>query len=132
MDTVTLWAFEEDILSRSWLDWISAHISFGMPLHRYEGQLNIFPDKLNLTGIDKKTGKGVVLEIYKNQIEQLYLGFDEYYNAGETRGIGLWWLPLRLIFTQNDKLEKLYIITNYNFGWSDNKSYYEYLKDWLG
>lgn len=56
MEPITLWAFEEDILSRSWLDWITAHISLGMPLHRYEGQLNVLPDKLNFVGIDKKTG----------------------------------------------------------------------------
>lgn len=130
-ETTSLWTFEEDILTRSWLDWLTAHTSFLKPLHRYEGQLSILPDRLCFSGKDKRTGNDTSLDIYKYQIEELYLGFDEFYNAMETRGLGLTWVPLRLTFTQNEKEEKLYIITNYHLGWTDNKEYFEFLKDWL-
>ena len=130
-ETTTLWAFEEDILTRSWLEWLEAHTSFLKPLHRYEGQLTILLDKLNLKGIDKRTGEDISLDIYKFQIDQLYLGFDKSYNALESRGLGLTWLPLRMTFTQKGAVEKLYLITNYKFGWADTKDYFEYLKDWL-
>jgi len=33
----TLMAYEEDIKSRSFWDWIKAHTSFMKPLHRYKG-----------------------------------------------------------------------------------------------
>jgi len=131
MESSTLWAFEEDILTRSWLDWLTAHTLLLKPLHRYEGKLNILPDRLCFSGKDKRMGNDTSLDIYKFQIIQLYLGFDESFNALETRGLGLTWAPLRLTFTQNDKEEKLYIITNYNLGWTDNKEYFEFLKDWL-
>lgn len=130
-ETTTLWAFEEDILTRSWLDWLKAHTSFLKPLHRYEGCLTILPDKLILTGIDIRTGKEISLDIYRYQIGQLYLGFDKSYNALESRGLGLTWLPLRMTFTQKGAEKKLYLITNYKFGWADTKDYFEYLKDWL-
>jgi hypothetical protein len=130
-ETTTLWAFEEDILKRSWLEWLEAHTSFLKPLHRYEGQLTILPDKLNLKGIDKRTEEEISLDIYRYQIGQLYLGFDKSYNALESRGLGLTWLPLRMTFTQNRVEKKLYLITNYKFGWSDTKDYFEYLKEWL-
>ena len=108
---------------------MEAHTSLLKPLHRYEGQMNVLPDKLTFSGKDKRTGDETFFAIQKYQIEQLYLGFDESYNAMESRGLGLIWLPLRVTFLQNGKEEKLYIITNYRFfGWADNKDYFEYLK----
>lgn len=131
-ETTALWAFEEDVITRSRGDWMQAHTSFLKPLHRYEGQVNVLPDKLILSGKDKRTGEEILFTIRKNHIVQLYLGFDESYNATETRGFGLKWLPLRVTFLQNGIEEKLYLITNYRFfGWSDNKDYFQYLKEWL-
>lgn len=129
--SLALWAFEEDILSRSWLDWFAAHISFGKPLHRYEGVLSVQNNSLELAGNDKRTKEEFYLEIYKHGIEQLYLGFDETFNASETRGLGLTWLPLRIVFTENEEERKLYLIINYQFGRTDNKEYFEFLKQWV-
>ena len=64
------WAFEEDILNRSWLEWLCAHISFSNPLHRYKGELTILNDILQLVGKDKKTKAEILLEIHKYEIEQ--------------------------------------------------------------
>lgn len=130
VETSVLWAFEDDILSRNWLDWLTAHTSFLKPLHRYEGVMTIYPNKLIFLGVDKRTHKKVSIDIYKYQIGQLYLGFDETFNAMETRGLGLRWLPLRVTFTQDNSEKILYIITNYNLGRSDNQDYFEFLKKW--
>ena len=129
--TPALWTFEEDILNRSWLDWLDAHFSFGKPLHKYEGMLTLYAYTLELTGQDKKTKEEFSLEIYKQEIEQLYLGFDDAFNASETRSLGLTWLPLRLIFIKNGQERKLYLIINYSFGKTDNKEYFEFLKQWV-
>jgi hypothetical protein len=126
-----LWTFEEDILNRSWLDWLTAHLSLGKPLHRYEGTLTLYANTLELIGQDKKTKEDFSLEVYKQEIEQLYLGFDEAFNASETRSLGLTWLPLRLLFSKNEQERKLYLIINYNFGRTDNKEYFEFLKQWV-
>lgn len=129
--TQILWAFEEDILNRSWLDWLAAHTSFGKPLHRYEGLLTIYNNSLQLKGIDKKTKKEFYVEIFKYEIEELYLGFDKTFRASETRGFGLSWLPLRILFVKNKQERKLYLIVNYQFGKTGNKEYFEFLKQWL-
>lgn len=129
--TPALWTFEKDILNRSWEDWVVAHLSFGKPLHRYEGMLTLYTDTLELTGQDKKTKEEFSLKIYRPEIEQLYLGFDEAFNAAETRTLGLTWLPLRLMFTKDGQVRKLYLILNYSFGRTDNKEYFEFLKQWV-
>lgn len=126
-----LWAFEEDILNRSWKDWLLAHMSLGKPLHRYEGILTITTNTIELIGEDKNTKQEFLLEIYKHEIEQLYLGLDDTFNAAETRNLGLGWLPLRLLFSRDEQIQKLYLIINYNFGRTDNKECFEFLKQWL-
>lgn len=129
--TPSLWAFEEDILSRSWLDWLAAHISFGKPLHRYEGTLTVHNNFIQLAGFDKRNNEEFQLDIYKYEIEQLYLGFDESFSAFETRGLGLTWLPLRILFIKNGEERKLYLITNYQFGKTGNREYFDFLKQWV-
>ena len=131
MEISTLWAFEEDIQSRSWSDWLKAHTSFLKPLHRYEGILTVYTNSLNFSGMDKKAQTEISFDIEKHQITQLYLGFDPTFNILETRGLNFW-LLLRLTFLQDGKEEKLYLITNYSFGLSDNKNCFEFLKMWVG
>ncbi|MDQ2721542.1 MAG: hypothetical protein M3Z26_17535 [Bacteroidota bacterium] len=129
--TPALWTFEEDILNRSWLDWLAAHMSLGKPLHKYEGMLTLYTNTLELIGQEKRTKEDFSLEIYRQEIEQLYLGFDEAFNASETRTLGLTWLPLRLMFIKNEQERKLYLIINHSFGRTDNKEYFEFLKQWV-
>lgn len=46
----TLMAYEEDIKSRDFWDWVKAHTSFMKPLHRYEGFLDLNEGKITFTG----------------------------------------------------------------------------------
>lgn len=126
-----LWGFEEDIINRSWLQWLSAHISFGKPLHRYEGILKIHANALVLEGQDIKNQEDIILEIDKWQIEEVYYGFDETFRASDTRGLGLTWLPVRLTLNTNSESRNLYLIVNYRFGKTDNQDFFEFLKRWL-
>lgn len=126
-----LWSFEEDILNRSWRDWLVAHLSLGKPLHRYEGMLTLYTNTIELIGQDIKTTEEFSLVLFKQEIEQLYLGFDKAFNASESRSLGLSWLPLRLAFMKNGIDQKLYLIINYSFGKTDNKEYFEFLKRWV-
>jgi hypothetical protein len=131
METPVLWAFAEDVKTRTWADWLLAHTSFLKPLHRYEGMLTIHADRLQFVGWDKRNAKEVSLEIYKYQITQLFHGFDKVFSIMETRGLGLGGWPLRVTFMQNNSEENLYLITNFRFGWWSNKECFEFLKMWL-
>lgn len=116
------------------MDWLAAHVSFGKPLHRYEGMLTLRNNFLQLAGNDKMTKSEFYLEIYKHEIEQLYLGFDEAFSISETRGLvptALGWMPLRISFIKNEEERTLYLISNYHFGKSDNGEYFEFLKQWV-
>jgi hypothetical protein len=132
MELPVLWASEEDVQNRSWFDWLKAHASFMKPLHRFEGSLFLDQHKLILSGIDKRTTEDISIDIYKYQILQLYLGFDETFNIMETRDLGLSGFPIRLTYIQNQKEEKLYLIANIGYGMTSNKDCYEVLKNWIG
>lgn len=62
----TLMAYDEDIKSRSFWDWIKAHTAFMNPLHRYKGVLELDVQKMTFTGKDVKVDKDFNLEIFVN------------------------------------------------------------------
>lgn len=125
-----LWIFAEDIQNRSWIEWLRAHISFGKPLHRFDGIVTLNATTLLLEGFDNREKKAVAFEISKYQIEQLYHGFDEVYSISESRGLGITWHPVRLTFTTEDLVKSLYFIINYRFGRTENLAFFELLKQW--
>jgi len=66
----TLMAYEEDIKSRGFWDWVKAHTSFMKPLHRHEGFLELNEGKITFTGKDVKEDKDFNLEIVTGDITQ--------------------------------------------------------------
>jgi hypothetical protein len=126
-----LWIFEDDVLNRSGRDWMSAHISLGKPLHRYEGTITITENSLLLQGFDNRQKVEISFEILKGQMEQLYHGFDKSFTALETRSLGTSWYPLRITFQNGGESKNVYLIINYRFGKTDNLEYFEFLKQWV-
>ncbi len=137
MDSVganALVAFEEDILNRGFWDWLVAHTAFAKPLHRYEGELTLFHDRLFFEGQDKKARRRYTLEIGKNQVEGVFHGFDDVFRRGEDRALGLSFQPLRIRIRKQGTIVALYFIIEYRraFRTSKNKEWYEKLNRWLG
>lgn len=128
--TPAIWLFEEDVKTRSWLDWLAAHTSFLLPLHRYRGRLIITDDHMELQGRDKRTKEEVMLYISKQSIEQVHLGFDEVFSVSETRGMGIGWQPLRLTYDVSGESRVLYLIANYRMEQSDNAALFDFLQTW--
>lgn len=130
-ESKALIAFREDILNRTFFDWLEAHISLMNPLHRYRGYIRMERETLSFYGTEKKTGNEFSFNIYRSEIRQLYHGFDEAFTAWETRNLGLGWKPLRITFTREKKDFHLYLIINYTYGRTDNEIWMEVLKNWL-
>ena len=126
-----LWIFDEDIKNRSWLEWLRAHISFGKPLHRYDGIATLHATFLSLDGFDNREKVEVAFRIDKYKMEQLYHGFDDVFSLSESRGLGLTWHPLRLTYTSENLKKNIYLIINYRYGKTDNLEFFELLKDWV-
>jgi hypothetical protein len=126
-----LWIFDEDVVNETGHEWLSAHISLGKPLHRYEGIITINENNLLLEGFDNRQKIQVRFTIARGQLEQLYHGFDKTFTAMDSRGLGLTWQPLRLTFYDGSKSRYVYLIINYRFGSTDNLEYFELLKQWV-
>ncbi len=131
IEAPALLAFEADIVTRTFSDWLVAHTSFLKPLHRYEGILALERTRLIFKGTDVKTKEFFEMIIAKDEIEQLYCGFDEVYSVFETRGLGLLWKPLRITFAKAGKEAQIYLVINFRWGVADNKQWFELLKAWL-
>ncbi|KXB07280.1 hypothetical protein AKJ51_01595 [candidate division MSBL1 archaeon SCGC-AAA382A20] len=109
----TLFAFEKDIESRGFWDWMRAHTSWMKPLHRYEGLLEITEDKLLLVGEDKEEGE-IELEIPVDRIDDVQFGFDETFSRGEDRQLGLFgFAPLRIRYESEEGEKKLYLFADF-------------------
>jgi hypothetical protein len=110
-DDNALLSFDINIKQRGIKDWIIAHTSFFKPLHRYEGQLTLFNDRLYFKGKDKKVGEPFSLEISKKQVVEIFYGFDDVFRRGEDRALGIGFKPLRLTIELNGSKDSIYLLS---------------------
>ena len=108
----SIWGFKEDILElrRSFREHVwEAHLSqpFGIPLHRYRGQLTLDAARLLLSGKDKDTNEPLEIVISREKIVEIYLGWDDVLRRW--RDTRAWIRPLRVTFQENEESKTLYI-----------------------
>lgn len=130
-ESSALLSFSEDIQNRSFTDWIKAHTSFMYPLHTYIGNIRIEGNVFMFLGIERKSRQEFQFNIFRNEIEEVYHGYDDVFTIFETRNFGIGWKPVRITFTQNERTLNLYLIVNYSLGRTDNAIWFEILKNWL-
>ena len=132
MTSTALIICREDFERRGFLDWLVSHISLSLPPHRYRGIIEITDSYIKFTGTDTRENTDVEFFILKNTILEVYLGYDEAFNIFKTRGLGLFWAPVRLKIQEDNKREKyIYCIIGYNYFRTANREFYEFLKEWL-
>jgi hypothetical protein len=128
-----LLAYREDLEERGFMDWIKVHITYEKPVHRYEGTLTLYPNKLIFSGVDIQTEKEYFQEIGKEDVQDIQLGFDEIYRVREDRLLGDGFQPLRLDFIDNGKLITAYFIIEFDRverRTYKNSDWYDELKKW--
>ena len=130
----TLMAYEEDIKSRSFWDWIKAHTSFMKPLHRYDGVLELTEQKMKFTGRDMKEKKDFNLEVEFGNITDIHFGFDDVFTGWEDRAAP-WNKPSRVRYKSKEGEKTVYLFANFHHKYgmrnSDNKEVFEKLKSLL-
>lgn len=109
----SLTAFEEDIKSRSWLDWLKAHTSGFKPLHRYEGILELRNNELIFDGKDVKENKNFQLKISLKDITDVHYGFDEVFKGREERARP-WNKPLRVKYQSENGVRTIYLFVHFH------------------
>lgn len=129
-----IWAFEEDIkeLKKSFKEHIlMAHLSqpLGKPLHKYIGKLIMEEDCLIFYGRDKKTKKPFEVLIPRENVREVFLGWDDVLRRW--RDTRAWIPPLRIRFEDEGKLRTLYIYAKKEKGkvyGRENRKIFEELK----
>ena len=127
IEKYTLLAFEEDIKEADFIDWLEAHTSFMMPLHRYKGMIELNSDNIVFTGVDVKNGEEYNLEIPIKNINDVHLGFDDVFKRRDDRSP--WNKPLRIRFKEDDDEKTIYLFINFHrtLRTTDNKKVYQKL-----
>jgi hypothetical protein len=100
-----LMAYREDLEDRGFLDRIKVHLTYEKPVHRYEGTIILYSNKLLYSAKDIQTEKDHFLEISREDVQEIHIGFDDIYKIGEDRLMGAGFQPVRITFL-NQGLEK--------------------------
>ncbi len=125
--------FKNDFNHRNWIDWIKSHIMLGSPPYRFIGSVSFDYDGISFSGYDSHLKENAEFNIAKDEITQLYYGYDETFSTFQTRGMGMTWAPIRFTFDSSEiKNEtELYLVTEFNGAYSENQNLFEELKIWL-
>jgi len=128
-----LMAYEDDIKKRNIMDWIKAHTSFARPLHRYDGELELWDEKIVFRGKDTKTKDNYSLDVGRKEITDVHLGFDDVFKRMEDRSVGISFLPLRIRFSKGGYEQCMYLIMDFRRASrrTTNKEWYELIQKWM-
>lgn len=126
--------FAEDFKKRNWIHWLKSHVMGAPPTHRFKGILQFNQDAMRFEGFDFYKEAPTTFTIPKEQITQIFHGFDKTFNAFQTRNLEQFWAPIRftLQMTEADQERQLYVVAEWNGLCSANRQVFEELKDWLG
>jgi bifunctional DNA-binding transcriptional regulator/antitoxin component of YhaV-PrlF toxin-antitoxin module len=106
-----IWGFQEDILvlRKSLSKSINAHTSqpWGLPLHKYKGQLTIERDKIMLKGEDVDSNEETSLLFSLEEVKDVYIGWDN--TLRQWKDTRAWIRPLRISLQDREKSKTLYI-----------------------
>ncbi|RZL45196.1 MAG: hypothetical protein EOP00_17980 [Pedobacter sp.] len=116
-----LWASELEVQQRTKTNDLSFHITGVKPFHCHSGEIFLDERALRIMGND-------VLTFSFDEMRELYLGFDEIYTPSLSKNFGLFWQPLRLTFTNKGFI---YLIIDYNLGFSKNKLWFNTISELL-
>ena len=120
-----LWAYDYDLETKSKLSGIAGLFSFMTPLHNHKGVITLTADHIEVSGDEP-------LNIPLYLIEQLYLGFDDYFPSSSVKNLGAFWQPLRVQYSlTSSQTATVYLVINYNGVFTDNKKWFEVIKNLL-
>ena len=124
--------FKADFKHRNWIDWVQSHLMLGPPPYRFKGSISFDYKGLSFSGYDSYSKEDIVFDIKKNDITQLYYGYDDTFSIFQTRGMGMALAPIRFTIdsTEFKGETNLYLVAQLNGVSSDNENVFELLKVW--
>jgi len=117
-----LWCYEHELTQANTADEFRVMLSFALPLHYHAGTIALTNNALLIAG-------DTDLHINLNNLEQLYMGYDEHYKRMYVKNGGLFWQPLKLSFAEGYQTQSVYLVVDYNWlGTTRNQVWFETLK----
>jgi hypothetical protein len=115
------WSYDYELAQRNPATDYVKHFSGMKPFHYHEADITLTTDRIAIRG-------DLHLDIPVHSLDQLYLGFDDLFPRSLSKNFGLFWQPLRITLANR---ERLYLIIDYNFIGSKNKTWYNLIKGLL-
>lgn len=116
-----LWCFDYELQQATLADEFRGMMSFTMPLHYHEGEMALTDSAIIIYG-------DVDLRIPLDNLQQLYMGFDEHYKRLYVKNGGLFWQPLKISYADNAQMKSVYLIVDYSWFSVSNKLWFNTLK----
>lgn len=116
-----LWTYNHELEQRMRYREFASHLSGVGLFYTHSGKITLTQKYLLIEGDE-------VLELRLEDIEQIFLGFDELYVRALVKNFGVFWQPLRVITKHN---LTVYLIIDYNSLWCKNSLWFNTLKDVL-
>jgi hypothetical protein len=124
-----MWSYDYEVMEYTpGQKLISGLSGFGGPLHNHKGNIGLTDESIIIEGDDDDDD----LVISLSSINQIYLGYDEFYTADSVKNAGLFWKPLRLAYySSSNQQQTIYLIIDYMGLYSHDKRWYETLVSML-
>ncbi|AYL96373.1 hypothetical protein [Mucilaginibacter celer] len=119
-----MWSHDYDLATLGLANEAGALFAFTPPPHHYNGEIILTPKSIVLDGDSYE-------HIPLDSLEQLYLGFDEFYTRSMVRNAGMFWQPLRLRYKYKDEVKTIYLIIDHGFFGAKNQLWFNVLKQLL-
>lgn len=116
-----LWCYNQELQQANLADEFRGMLSFSVPLHYHEGEIALTSSAITIKG-------DADLQIPLDNLQQLYMGFDEEYKRTYVKNGGLFWQPLKISYVDNAQLKSVYLIIDLDWFTVKNKLWFETLK----
>ncbi|MFD1257502.1 hypothetical protein ACFQ3S_11910 [Mucilaginibacter terrae] len=116
-----LWCYDNELQQANLADEFRGMMSFTMPLHYHVGEITLTDNSIVING-------DADLRIPLDNLQQLYMGFDDQYRRTFAKNGGLFWQPLKLSYADNAQMRSVYLIIDLDWFSVKNKLWFETLK----
>lgn len=128
LEGTVLWSYDYEIDRYHPIDKITTGFLSASPLHDHKGYIALTSAAIIIEGQSYNENLTIAL----TSLNQLYLGYDDLYSSLSYKSPGTFWQPLRIEYYINqNQLQKVYLIIDYNGLFSANKKWYKMLTQML-
>lgn len=119
-----LWSYDHEIAGCTLVNETGTLFSVTPPLHHREGEIILTTSTLTIDGYN-------YLNIPLDQLDQIYLGFDDVYKRSLVKNNGIFWQPLRIRYKVADGYNTVYLVIDHSFWGTKNQLWFDTLKQLL-